>query len=137
VTPTNSWQPPKAPDPFSTKPALAVGQLWRRRDGALVTVARDSYGQFVAGGWVYTSNGTAPLLSSDGSMFELIELLPTPTSTSAPRKFASINRTITKSGYIIDAIDEDGVAWYMIVGANSLGPEWIQLLPLPGREVLE
>ena len=133
---SDSWQPPAAPDPAPTKPALAVGQRWRRRDGALVTVGLDSGGDFVAGGLYYTSNGTAPFSASPGSMLELIELLPTPTPTLAPRKFASIKRTITNVGHIIDAIDEDGVAWCMAVGSDSLEPEWIQLLPLPGREVL-
>jgi hypothetical protein len=58
----------------------------------------------------------------------------TPTPTLAPRRFASINRTMTNFGHIIDAIDEDGVAWSMAVGSECLEPEWLQLLPLPARE---
>ena len=58
-----------------------------------------------------------------------------PEPTPTPRKFASLTRTITDFGHIIDAIDEDGVAWWMTPATHDSEPEWHQLTPLPGREV--
>ena len=59
---------------------------------------------------------------------------PEPT-TPTPRKFASLTRTADDFGYTIDAIDEDGVAWWMVIGPDDCSDtQWHQLLPLPGRE---
>lgn len=60
---------------------------------------------------------------------------PEPAPTPTPRKFASLTRTVTDFGHVIDAIDEDGVAWWMITSPDGPEPEWHQLTPLPGREV--
>ena len=60
--------------------------------------------------------------------------VPEPTPT--PRKFASLTRTITDFGHTIDAIDEDGVAWWITLATDDPEPEWQQLTPLPGREVV-
>ena len=57
---------------------------------------------------------------------------PTPT----PRKFASLTRTVTDFGHTIDAIDEDGVAWWITLPTDGPEPEWQQLTPLPGRGVV-
>ena len=125
----SDWQPP-AP----TKPALAVGQRWRRRDGAVVTVGLDEDGVFMANYWRYTSSGTVSFLDRPKPELDLIELLtPTPT----PRKFKETpRRTITDCNHVIDAIDEDGVAWWMTPATHDSEPEWHQLTPLPGREVV-
>ena len=126
------WHPPTDPEPTPAKPALAVGQLWRRRDGEVVTVDFTSGDCFSAGEWWYDPNGTAPFpVTGPKPQYDLIELLPTPT----PRKFASLTRTIDDLGHIIDAIDEDGVAWWMTPATDDPEPEWQQLTPLPGREV--
>ena len=61
---------------------------------------------------------------------------PEPAPTPTPRKFASLTRTVTDFGHVIDAIDEDGVAWWMITSPDGPEPEWHQLTPLPGREVM-
>jgi hypothetical protein len=122
----------RAPEP--TKPALAVGQCWRRRDGEVVTI--QSYGNsFLAGEWVYIPDGTAPLLDDPRPELDLVELLPT-AATPTPRKFASLSRTVTDFGHTIDAIDEDGVAWWMTLATDDSEPQWRQLLPLPGSEVV-
>ena len=128
---TDMWVPPAAPEP--TKPALAVGQRWRRRDGEVVTVGLDSDGVFMANHWRYTSNRTVPFLNGSKPELDLVELLPTPT----PRKFASLTRTVTDFGHTIDAIDEDGVAWWMTLATDDSEPEWHQLLPLPGKEAAQ
>ena len=131
-----SWQPPTAPEPTPTKPALAAGQRWRRRDGVMVTVGLHSDGSFKAGGWGYTPDGMAPFPTGPAPRLELIELL-TPEPTPTPRKFASLTRTAHGFGHTIDAIDDDGVAWWMVIGPDDCSDtEWHQLLPLPGREVV-
>ena len=125
------WQPPTTP----TKPALAVGQRWRRRDGEVVTVRLNSDGSFKADGWGYMPDGTAPFPNSPDLRLELIELLPTP----APRKFKETpKRTVTDFGHTIDAIDDDGVAWWMVIGPDDCSDtEWHQLLPLPAKEAAQ
>jgi hypothetical protein len=140
-----SWKPP-APEP--TKPALAVGQRWRRRDGEVVTIYATSgdycqpigdYYQpisgFRAGKWSYDPDGTAPFPSGPRPEYDLIELISGPTPT--PRKFKETpRRTVADFGHTIDAIDEDGVAWWMIVASDDDSElEWHQLLPLPAKEV--
>ena len=123
------WQPPTAPKP--TKPALAVGQRWRRRDGEVVTVRLDRHGHLKAGRWCYTSDGIAPGVGSHTDLIEFLTLHPTPT----PRKFKETpRRTITDGVHTIDAIDKDGVAWWMTLGTAGSEPEWHQLPPLPAKE---
>ena len=66
-----------------------------------------------------------------------VEIRQSPTAaTPTPRKFASLSRTVTNFGHTIDAIDEDGVAWWMTVATDDSESEWHQLLPLPGSEVV-
>ena len=134
----SDWQPP-AP----TKPALAVGQRWRRRDGAVVTVDKinrnhqwGSTHPFWAGWHSYTPEGANQADGVLGNSCDLIELISKPEPTPTPRKFASITRTFTEYGCAIDAIDEDGVAWWMTPATHDSEPEWHQLTPLPGREVV-
>ena len=129
---TDIWQPPTIPAPEPTKPALAVGQRWRRRHGEVVTIQSDGI-NFRAGGWGYNPDGTALFLDDPWPELDLVELLPAPEPT--PRKFASLSRTVTDFGHTIDAIDEDGVAWWMTLATDDSEPQWRQLLPLPGNEV--
>jgi hypothetical protein len=135
---SDCWRPPATLEHEPTKPALAVGQRWRRRDGKVVTIRVDAFGRFMADGWSYRSDGTAPFLhTGDDARLELIELLPPePRPTLTPRKFkATPRRTVADFGHTIDAIDEDGVAWWMIVASDDDSePEWHQLLPLPAKE---
>jgi hypothetical protein len=72
--------------PKEKRPALAVGQRWKRRDGKVVTIDRSDahHGPcvaypFWAGEVSYTSSGQ---WSTDGSLrpYDLIELLPPPAS---------------------------------------------------------
>ena len=59
-----------------------------------------------------------------------------PPTAPTPRKFASLTRT-GSSRHIIDAIDEDGVAWWMTPATHDSEPEWHQLTPLPGKEAAQ
>lgn len=62
-----------------------------------------------------------------------------PEPAATPRKFASITRTVTdivNFAITIDAIDDDGVAWWMTIEDDDSEPKWHQLTPLPGREVV-
>ena len=59
---------------------------------------------------------------------------PEPPSTT-PRKFVALTRTVHEFGHTLDAIDEDGVAWCMVLPAlEPLDAEWTQLTPLPAKE---
>jgi len=54
-----------------------------------------------------------------------------------------ISRTLLRNGdHILDAIDDEGVAWWMRLDTQPhhpsftpKDPEWQQLSPLPAREV--
>jgi hypothetical protein len=59
----------------------------------------------------------------------------TPEPTTTPRRFKETpRRTIAPNGCIIDAIDEDGVAWWMALAWSDPKPEWYRMMPLPARE---
>ncbi len=63
---------------------------------------------------------------------------PAKPPTTTPRKFVAISRTPHELGYTIDAIDEDGVAWWMLRGSSDFRDiEWTQLTPLPAREKVQ
>lgn len=55
--------------------------------------------------------------------------------TATPRRFVALTRTVHEFGHTLDAIDEDGVAWCMVLPAlEPLDAEWTQLTPLPAKE---
>lgn len=56
--------------------------------------------------------------------------------TLPPRRFIHISRTVWRRSNVmtLDAIDEDGRAWWLIVGMDGCAEEWTELLPLPSRE---
>jgi hypothetical protein len=52
-----------------------------------------------------------------------------------PRRFASLTRTVLPDGgHTLDAIDDDGRAWWLIVGNDEAPDTWTELQPLPSRE---
>jgi hypothetical protein len=134
---TDTWEAP-------AKPALAVGQRWRRRDGAMVTIEHynpnvSTTCPFGADGFVYAPDGTAPG-APDADLVELIEPAAEPAAepepVTTPRRFVSISRTVwLDQGGIqydyIDAVADDGTAWWM--GPDET--EWQQAPALPAREV--
>lgn len=74
--------PWRHPANWEPKPALAVGQLWQRKDGEVVTIDRfdrnHAYGRthpFWAGGSSYTLDGRVQL-SGNPHPWDLVELLP-------------------------------------------------------------
>lgn len=131
--------PAPAPEP-APEPALAPGQTWRRRDGKVVTISTSistEYPFWAQGVW-YRPDGTHSRFPAFPHM-ELAELVsdvppapeaPKTTQQLEPRRFLSISRTVLASGQeIVDAIDDDGVAWELA------GEEWRRIKPLPPREV--
>ena len=51
------------------------------------------------------------------------------------RRFASLTRTPTPQGFtVLDAIDADGRAWWLVLGDDAAPDDWTELQPLPSRE---
>jgi hypothetical protein len=51
------------------------------------------------------------------------------------RRFASITRTVgINYTHTIDAIDQDGRAWWLVLGESGAPETWTELLPLPSRQ---
>lgn len=131
------WEPPAPAAEPAPKPPLAEGQEWRRRDGKEVTITSTEYPFWAQGVW-YRPDGTHSRFPAFPHM-ELVELVsdvppvpeaPKTTQQLEPRRFLSISRTVLASGQeIVDAIDDDGVAWELA------GEEWHRIKPLPPREV--
>ncbi len=78
---------------------------------------------------------TTVLEIKTGSVIDILELLNQPGTiqrAKQPRKFKSLTRTNNEDGtHTVDAIDEEGIAWWMIPDCT----EWTPLTPLPAREV--
>ena len=53
------------------------------------------------------------------------------TSAPQPRRFVSITRTVYGAVHTLDAVADDGTAWWKVPGEV----EWTQLPALPDREV--
>jgi hypothetical protein len=50
-----------------------------------------------------------------------------------PRRFVTLTRTVNPNGsHVLDAIDQFGRAWWLIVGNDEAPASWTELLPLPG-----
>lgn len=51
-----------------------------------------------------------------------------------PRRFISITRTVQTNGlHTLDAIDDDGRAWWLVVNSDDAPDEWTETQPLPSR----
>ena len=93
--------------------------------------------------WSYVGIGT-PWRRSQFSLTPAPQPEPEPIDAefTQPRRFVSISRTILNGNHIIDAIDDEGVAWCMRFDTQPHRPavppkdlKWQQLLPLPAREL--
>ena len=52
-----------------------------------------------------------------------------------PRRFASLTRTVNPDGaHTLDAIDQDGRAWWLVLGWHGPRGTWTELQSLPCRE---
>jgi len=50
-----------------------------------------------------------------------------------PRRFVNLTRTVNPSGsHVLDAIDQYGRAWWLVVGNDEAPKHWTELQPLPG-----
>ena len=65
--------------------------------------------------------------------FERYSAIPMPTLQAVqPRRFVSLARTLLPDGgHTLDAIADDGTAWWLIVGVEGAPEGWTQLHPLP------
>ena len=55
--------------------------------------------------------------------------------TTPTNPFVSLTRTVLPyTRYVLDAIDADGRAWWLIAGDLDAPEDWTELLPLPGDE---
>jgi hypothetical protein len=135
------WTPPSEPEPTAPeKPAVAVGQKWRRRDGEIVTIAKNDGSHqwtFMASdGNYYEPNGYF-YSASQIDKRDLIELIseapePTPEPATEPRPIKQLLRTRNPDGsHTLDAIDDGGVAWVLYPGTDR----WEELIHLPARRV--
>ena len=132
-------EPQPAPEPVaSDRPALAVGQTWRKRDGQIATIVRndntDAWPFQTSNGDWYTINGfyLKEFYPHERDFVELISKAPEPAPVSSARRFVSISRTVNEDGcQTVDAIDDEGIAWWMVPGETG----WQQLAALPAREV--
>jgi hypothetical protein len=51
------------------------------------------------------------------------------------RRFAGITRTVgINYTHTIDAIDQDGRAWWLVLGQSGAPETWTELQPLPSRQ---
>ena len=53
----------------------------------------------------------------------------------SPRHFTSLTRTVNPDGtHTLDAIDQDGRAWWLILGIDEAPETWTELQLLPTYE---
>jgi len=66
----------------------------------------------------------------------MADCLTTAEKPMQPRQFKSISRTVLPfdGGLTLDAVDEDGRAWWLIVGNDEAPHTWTEFPPLPSRE---
>lgn len=55
------------------------------------------------------------------------------------REFYSLNRTFEPAtgAHILDAVADDGTAWWMRLDGSEEDPQWTQLTPLPQPTFVE
>jgi hypothetical protein len=134
-----------------SKPKLAVGQVWRRRDRKTITI--ESYDKCIdrfhcSDGYFYGANGKAYLDSQVGTHIQDIELVEL--VWGVPRESVdeqnvspeSVERKIeelgtTDSGTIL-AKGDDETLWYLCERPDPAEVTakffWVQIPPLPARE---
>ena len=82
--------------------------------------------------WAYVSPGT-PWRHT--TFWKIFNEAPKPDARATkPRRFVSISRTVHIAGHTLDAIADDGTAWWKALGSDDQ-TEWQQLSPLPAREL--
>lgn len=123
-----------------------VGQLWRSRGGhtALIRSVTKSepYPIWSAlhGSHYHSSDGRTCLgkgVDHEADLIELVSDVEVCTDRSPSRRFVSLSRTYFGphgSAYVLDAIDDDGRAWWLVVGVDGAPTRWTTLPPLPSRE---
>lgn len=123
-----------------------VGQLWRSRGGhtALIksVTTSEPYPIWSAlhGNHYHSSDGRTCLgegVDHEDDLIELVSDAEVCANRSPRRRFVSLSRTYFGphgSAYVLDAIDDDGRAWRLVVGVDGASDSWTELTPLPSRE---
>lgn len=122
---------------------LKAGQTYRTRNGNFVKIIEDDvtnektpgaylYPFFGDNQHTYTKEGNVLIgQSHDADLVELVSVTALPTR----RRLVSITRTVSLNGsHTIDAIDDDGVAWWKSISDSpEKDVDWTRLTPLPDR----
>lgn len=145
------WRPPSAPEPqpepkqlqqvnplrdliSAPPPCLRVGQAWRTRCGSIATIVSVSHvGDNECPIRACIDGITSPMSSGSGLAYfrnGKCRGLPEFDLVYLPRRIVSIARTVHKHGHTLDAVADDGTAWWMIPGEC----DWTQLPALPDVE---
>ena len=111
-------------------------------DGDVAVKQRPASDSFAYLHWTFVKPGTAWRRTAHRNAFEIAAPEPSASATQ-PRRFVSISRTLLKDGdHILDAIDDEGIAWWRRLDTQPhhpafppKDPGWQQLSPLPAREL--
>jgi hypothetical protein len=135
IVPGQPWWSPRAAERAEVEPvsafSFAVGQQWRRRDGAVVTIKRidrdhrwGSTHPFWAEGHSYTEKGACSASGELCHPHDLIELVSVP-KPAPTRKVVQI-----AVGAELLLLCDDGTMWAM----KTNGGPWTQLPAIPQPE---
>jgi len=80
--------------------------------------------------------GTHAVMTHVSFAMHVLELMELMKTAACDRQFAQIARSIDPENgfHTIDAIDNDGRAWWLIVGNENAPDHWTELEPLPSKE---
>lgn len=141
-------------DEQATRPPFEVGQVWRTRGGNICIILKiestftscpiftDLYGahSHYPDGRSYLGEGS----EHEDDLIRWIGRAPEPVPPAEPwplqRLFAAppLRTKLPHGGMIVDAIADDGTAWFMVVWTDpeieAPAPFWRQIPPLPQPE---
>lgn len=134
----------------TSKPKLAVGQVWRRVDGKIITIIK--YDEVVDRSWCsegYVYQGDGKAYTDNGNCVtsaELVELMQDAPKESVDQQAAStekikrdIEEFLFSDSGIIFAKANDGTIWRLFEKSNPAGTAtdifWAQLPPLPTHQI--
>jgi len=101
-------------------------------DGDVAVQQRPGQDSFAYLHWSFVKPGISWRRTSYRPYRPAPERAPEPAARAMQsRRFVSISRTVHDHGHTLDAIADDGTAWWKVADHT----EWRQLSPLPAREL--